>query len=62
MSLGQSLPNPHAHLSCLMLLDFGFLCDGLRFPQQSNGRDFMYILECLVSVPVSAPLTESDSS
>ena len=40
-------------LSCLTLLDCGFLCSGLSgwiFPLRSEGYDFMDVLECLISV------------
>ena len=49
-------------LSCLMLLDWGFLCEGLRldFPQQSKGFNLMHVLKCIISVPLTE--TESDCS
>ena len=45
----------------LMLLDFvllGFFVMDSDFPLQSKRCDIMYVLECLVSVPISAPLTQ----
>ena len=55
-------------LSCLSLsLMPTQTCGGFRlifffFSDSSKGCDFMRILKCLVSVPLSAPLTESNSS
>lgn len=52
-----------ACFSCLKLLDCGLLCEGLwsDFQRQSRGCDFMHVLQCLVSVPLSALLAESNS-
>lgn len=38
------------YLSCLTLLDSGFLCEVLvlYFPRQSKGFDFMHVLESFV--------------
>ena len=49
-------------LSCLMLLDWGFLCEGSDFPRPCKECDFMQVLKCLISVPVFVIVTVASFS